>query len=540
MPRRRRTSAWGAWMPVLAVFCILMLGTVGTFASLYLGGYFRAVVRKPSREGLIAIPRTMRAAKAYQKLRREDIVALQQGDDSYLWVDKGTLERNPEWLRSPSDVIGRVLARDKEPGYVFQEKDFLPKGTREGVVAGIPPGKRAMVVQAEKIHGLSLLARGDAFDLFATLPIKGKGDSIPEISLLASEGDTLTGGTRTPESRAASIQNRLGVKLLVRRAVLVDALDRPSSARNARANQPAAKDITIALSPEEVISLTHALSLEYSVFCAAISGQPGDSTASEPEHPLLKGMIPVPVRGTLISPLTQVSRDHLLDSATGQLSVLYFKPEDIDADWITRAEDLLGRVTASHLDAGLPFRQSDFQPLGTRPGITGGTPAGQVAITLDAATVSGLDALQPGDRFTLVSAETIDLRAQFPQLRVGSSIQHLNPDKIVGDLQHQAHISVLVRQGTVVAIHASTKVITVAVLPQEVPPLTKALANKAKVYCIASAGDENRDTQIVSAPHPYQGIAVIEKIQGQSRTQEAFATAVDDPSESVAQQLSPR
>lgn len=60
MPCRRRTSAWGAWMPLLAVFCILMLETVGTFASLYLGGYFRPIVRKPSREGMVAIPCTMR------------------------------------------------------------------------------------------------------------------------------------------------------------------------------------------------------------------------------------------------------------------------------------------------------------------------------------------------------------------------------------------------------------------------------------------------------------------------------------------------
>lgn len=538
MPRRRRTFAWGAWMPLLAVFCILMLGTVGTFASLYLGGYFRPIVRKPSREGMVAIPRTMRAAKAYQKLRREDIVDLARGDDSYLWVDKATLERNPDWIRSPSDVIGRVLARDKEPGYVFQEKDFLPKGTREGVVAGIPPGKRAMVVQAEKIHGLSLLSRGDAFDLFATLPVKAKGDSIPEISLLASEEDTLTGGTRTPESRAASIQSRLGVKLLVKGAVLVDALDRPSAARNARANAPAAKDITIALAPEEVISLTHALSLEYSVFCAALSGQPGDNAASEPEHPLLKGMVPVPVRATSIPALTQVSRDHLLDSATGQLSVLYFKPQDIDVDWVTRPEDLLGRVTGGQLDAGLPFRQSDFQPIGTRPGITGGTPAGLVALTLETAAVSGLDALQPGDKFTLVSAVSFDLQKQFPQLRMGSNRHQLDPALIVNDLKKQAHVSVLVRDGVVVAGGATSQAITVALSPQEVPQLTRALAGDVKVFCIAKPGDADAGSEIASSPHPYQGIAVIEKIQGQSRSQEVFATTGQDRSESIARQSS--
>ena len=43
-----------------------------------------------------------------------------------------------EMLLNLGDIIGRVLDGDKQPGYVFTEADFLPRGTREGLVGGHP------------------------------------------------------------------------------------------------------------------------------------------------------------------------------------------------------------------------------------------------------------------------------------------------------------------------------------------------------------------------------------------------------------------
>ena len=54
------------------------------------------------------------------------------------------LPRVPEVaITDAKGIIGRVLSRDKSAGYVFTEGDFLPQGTKPGLVAGIPPGKRA-------------------------------------------------------------------------------------------------------------------------------------------------------------------------------------------------------------------------------------------------------------------------------------------------------------------------------------------------------------------------------------------------------------
>src|SRR5690606_1774199 len=134
------------------------------------------------------------------------------------------------------------------------------------------------------------------------------------------------------------------------------------------------KDVTIAVSPEEVISLTHALTLDYSVFCAARSGRPEDTEGEEPTHPMVRGMVAVPVRARPIAPLAPITRDDLLDTATGQLSVLYFAPDQVQPDWITDVERIVDRVAARDLYAGMPFREVEFQPLGTRAGISGGTP----------------------------------------------------------------------------------------------------------------------------------------------------------------------
>src|SRR6266550_4471959 len=57
-----------------------------------------------------------------------------------------------EMLLNISDIIGRVLDGDKKPGYVFTDADFLPRGTREGLVAGIPAGKRAIRISAERVE----------------------------------------------------------------------------------------------------------------------------------------------------------------------------------------------------------------------------------------------------------------------------------------------------------------------------------------------------------------------------------------------------
>ena len=86
-------------------------------------------------------------------------------------MDSRRLALPPNVITDRSKIIGRVMNHEKGPGYVFTEADFMPVGTRFGVVAGIPPGKRSFTVEASKISGIHGLQLGDRFDLVGTLPV---------------------------------------------------------------------------------------------------------------------------------------------------------------------------------------------------------------------------------------------------------------------------------------------------------------------------------------------------------------------------------
>ena len=63
------------------------------------------------------------------------------------------------------------MAKSKPAGEPFIEADFLPKGTLPGVVAGIPPGKRALTLEAGKLKGVDKLQAGDHLDILAAVPV---------------------------------------------------------------------------------------------------------------------------------------------------------------------------------------------------------------------------------------------------------------------------------------------------------------------------------------------------------------------------------
>jgi len=79
------------------------------------------------------------------------------------------------FLAEVNKIRGRVAAHDIPAGSVFRERDFLPPGTKPGLVAGIPSGKRAMTLDASKIRGIHDVRSGDRIDLLASIPIDMPG-----------------------------------------------------------------------------------------------------------------------------------------------------------------------------------------------------------------------------------------------------------------------------------------------------------------------------------------------------------------------------
>ena len=79
---------------------------------------------------------------------------------------------------------------------------------------------------------------------------------------------------------------------------------------------------------------------------------------------------------------------------------------------------IIGRVVRKDKRAGLAFKDDTFFPQGTPEGIAGATPPGMRAVTLDATKLTGVHALNAGDR--------IDLMASVPTGEVGAFNSNYN------------------------------------------------------------------------------------------------------------------
>ena len=79
---------------------------------------------------------------------------------------------------------------------------------------------------------------------------------------------------------------------------------------------------------------------------------------------------------------------------------------------------IIGRVVRKDKRAGMAFKDDTFFPQGTPEGIAGATPPGMRAVTLDATKLTGVHALNAGDR--------IDLMASVPTGEVGAFNSNYN------------------------------------------------------------------------------------------------------------------
>src|SRR5438552_17659649 len=118
---------------------VVVLGLLWGFGVVDLTGSRSA---DTSTAGMVAVPTVARRTAPYTMLTRDHFWDPKNGRLTVVYLPPRAV--TPEMLVKLSDVIGRVLAHEKTPGYVFTASDFLPKGTRDGIVGGIPPGKRAM------------------------------------------------------------------------------------------------------------------------------------------------------------------------------------------------------------------------------------------------------------------------------------------------------------------------------------------------------------------------------------------------------------
>ncbi len=408
MSRSRRAAPRNAYLPLLLLSSTLLvfLGLFSLFAAWTLGVFDRTPAKAPEdHTGKLAFPALVRPVKAFEAVTRDDFIDPRTGQLNVVWLPEPTAQVAS---RSMSEIIGRVVKRDKQPGMVLSEADFFEKGTRPGLAAGIPTGKLAISIPAEGVPGLEQLRSGDRFDLLVALPERDVDQQISN-----SEPAALFGGVKPPSLRAGQLSRQHGVKQLVANGMLVSlysghhrstsgptGLTVPPASKSRSAPPPQAVYAELAVDEEEVGPLTEAISLGTKLTCVLRSGQTKDTSEGDFS---VQGLVPVITTAKPVNAFAVLSDENLIDEATGQLHYYYFPPEKLSTQWITDPAKLYGRVLARNLRRGALVTESDLLPEGTRPGISAGLAPGMSAMTIPKESMQGFDQLSIGDKFSILS-----------------------------------------------------------------------------------------------------------------------------------------
>jgi Flp pilus assembly protein CpaB len=285
--------------PLLAV-----LGVV-TVAVLVVGGLWAAGLldlsrlgsSAPSLQGLIPVPVPARTIPAYAAVTRDHLWDPRNARLTVVYLPPENVR--PEMLTRLTDILGRVLDHEKGAGFVFTEADFLPRGTREGLVAGIPAGKRAMRVEADKVAGLYGLRIADRFDLVATLPIdtsRGGAQALNNVGGVYGEQLAL-------QAQLTNWQKQATVHVVVQNGVLVQPMttrEVPVFSRTLTqggiTRMRPIQEIVIAVDPDEVARLTQAMAVEAQISTVPRSGRPDD-----PPNSITPELSPVNPFGSVVS-----------------------------------------------------------------------------------------------------------------------------------------------------------------------------------------------------------------------------------------------
>ena len=274
-PNTRRRSAWRSVL--LAIVAIVGGGavTVGALAALKVIDPAKLAFWKSKEiiypKDWIGVPISIRAIPAYTMVTRDYLIDPKTSRWALSWMSPKEVPEGV--ITDTSKIRGRVAAREKPAGYLFSENDFLPKGTRPGVVGGTPEGKRAITLDASKLKGVFDLREGDHVDLLDTVSVDmpGAGHS--------NTGRMGTNVVATPD--AALLPKRGLVKALVQDGVVVtpvkfrnvptasSSLTQGTTTRNIPV-----QEIVLAVEPKEVAPLAAAMAMKYEITCVARSGRP--------------------------------------------------------------------------------------------------------------------------------------------------------------------------------------------------------------------------------------------------------------------------
>ena len=232
---------------------------------------------KPIPADWVAIPRCAKPIERYTKITMEYLT----NPLTVRWfVTYVPPDKVPTGVvLDPNKILFRVTAFEKRAGLFFSEADFLPPGTRPGVVGGTPEGKRAITLDAAKLKGVQELREGDHVDLLASIPIDMPGTG------RSNSGRMGASVVASPD--VALLPKRSLVRPVVEDGVVVT----PAKIRNMPTSSSSltqgtttrtipVQEIVLAVEPQEVAPLAEAMDLKYEITCVARSGRPTPAATS--------------------------------------------------------------------------------------------------------------------------------------------------------------------------------------------------------------------------------------------------------------------
>lgn len=287
--------------------------------------------------------------------------------------------------------------------------------------------------------------------------------------------------------------------------------------------------------------------------------------AEEREDPF---MVRIPINSRPVEAYSRVDREHMLNPATGGLMFQRVPPQSAvgmslvgvssdatpvdgrvesvrnDNDTVVfvvagkevpqsqvselggalmNINAIIGRVVKKDKRAGMAFKEDTFFPQGTPEGIAGATPPGMRAVTLDATKLTGVHALNAGDRIDLmasvptgeVSAFSSNDNSRLPgaalvapasknDSKSGTEPLLLAENAVVLKpvyVRNQASTTSSLTQGKRIQNEPKYEV-AIAVAPDDVIPLQSALNRELAITCIAHSMQGNQETATAQTDLP--------------------------------------
>lgn len=272
---------------VLVALSLLVLAVGGTAGTLWALGYIgpgkassAEAAKVNAKEGKVQVLMSGINIPAYTKVTRDHLVNPQTKEAASFYLAKEQVP--PGVILELAEIAGRVMKHDKPAGFFFTEDDFLPKGTRPGMTAGIPAGKRSITLEASKIQGVSGLKAGDRFDVVSSLAVDAKKpDNAPAAKLLGQAAARAAPAAGKPEKEArlrVVIDNGAVVMPVYLRAIPTTSHSLTSGVQN---SAKPVQEIVLAIEPAEVVKLAEAIALGAELTAVARSGLPSDDPGTQ-------------------------------------------------------------------------------------------------------------------------------------------------------------------------------------------------------------------------------------------------------------------